>query len=246
MSTTHELIVLPEKKEGPGAPPAPPVLRDRRAVLLVSTTSTDPSGEHRLAQRAFFGHQLVLTLETLVGTTRIHLTDNLDFNLASEDLRSRGLGGLLLRRAVDFAFDKAHSTSILVRSILLSPVDEADPENAVRRDAAYVRIGFNLQNLPASRQLQQPLSQFSRGLGVPAGVEVLRIDDEAFYAPFIAQQNSRLNSEDYVAAKATWSRVPGSPSRDEPKRWYASLNPVTATAGAVAVFAVLGLGWLAS
>jgi hypothetical protein len=245
MSITHELIVLPEKKKGPCAPAAPPVLPDRRAVLLVSTTSTDPSGEHRLVQRAFFGHQRVLTLETLVGTTRIHLTDNLDFNLEIEDLRSRGLGGLLLRRAVDFAFDKAHSTSIPVRSILLSEVDVKDPNNAVRRDAAYARIGFNLQNLPASRQLQQPLSQFSRGLGVPAGVEVLRMNDAAIYGPFVANENSRLTFEDHEAATATWSRVPGSPSREEPKRWYASLTPVTATAGAIAVFAVLGIWWFA-
>jgi GNAT superfamily N-acetyltransferase len=243
MTITHELITLPEAKPRTGE--STPKYPGRRAVLLVSA-QTEDSGEHRLKQRVFFGEQCVVTLETLVGASRIHLTDSMDFVIASEELRSRGLGTLLLRRAVDFAYDKARSTSVQVRSLLLSEVDETDPDNKARRDRCYKGIGFDLSTQPASRQLYQPLSDFRNGLGAPAGIESTVMSDGAFYGPFLAQHASELRREALAAEKAAQQRSPESPKNGKHEPWLASGNVLTAVAVVTVTFGLLSLWWLVS
>lgn len=244
MTITHELIILPEAK--PRTDASSPKHPGRRAVLLASTTATDSLGRHRLIQRVFFGHKRVVTLETLVEVERIHLTDNLDVVIASEELRSRGLGTLLLRRAVDFVYDKARSTSVRVRSILLSEVDEKDPDNKTRRDRCYTGIGFDLSTQPASRQLHQPLSDFRNGLGAPAGIESTVMSDGAVYGPFLAQHASELRREALAAEQAAQPRSPESPKNGKHAPRLASGNVLTAVVVVTVAFGLLSLWWLVS
>lgn len=240
MTITHELIILPEAKlrKDESTPRYP----GRRAVLLVSTSSAEHSGEHRLKQRVFIGERCVVTLESLVGPKRVHLTDNLDFIIASDEHRSRGLGTLLLRRAVDFAYAKACSPSVLVRSIQLSEVDEKDPDNKVRRDRGYTGVGFDLSTQPSSRQLHQPLSDFRNGLGTPAGIESTVMSDGAVYGPFLAQHASELCREALAAERAALPRSPESPNHGKHEPRLASGNVPTAVV-VVAVASVLLILW---
>jgi GNAT superfamily N-acetyltransferase len=243
MPTKHELIILPEQKKGDEPPVTPPVLRDRRAVLLVSTTSIDAAGNHWLTQCAFYGHQRVLRLETLVSPSAIHLTHNLDFILANDELRSRGLGGLVLRRAVDFAHDMAVNASVLVRSILLSAVDEKDPTNKIRRNRVYERVGFDLASLPTSRQLYRPLSQFRSGLGVPQGIDVMQVSEVSVYGAYATKENSRINREDHEAAKEIWSNRQSACPPETRIPGYARANIASGVVAVLIVLAALSALW---
>jgi hypothetical protein len=239
MTITHELIILPEAKPRMGT--STPDSLGKRAVLLVSKRSVDPSGTWSLEQKVFDAGDVALWLETKVDHSEVDIIANRTFVIGREYLKSRGLGTLVLRRAFEFAHGVSSSKSALVLSLSLSAVDEVDPENKARRNSLYSGIGYRLDNLPASRQFQQPLSDFRTGIGDPPGVQITTVAVPELYERYLAHETSRLNREHSASVPLSTGSKGAAVVEDASTPWYGKTSAAAAVAAILFAIVLLGL-----
>lgn len=242
MTITHELIILPEAKPRMGE--TTPEFPGRRAVLLVTKRSITAAGAHCLEQTVFDAGGQVLWLETLVNSSGVDLIANRDLIIKRKALKSRGLGTLVLRRAVDFAHAVSPSTSVLVLSISLSAHDATDTDNKVRRDRLYRSIGYALDSLPPSRQPHQPLSDFRTGLGSPPGVQATPVIAKPPYESYIAGENARLLREDTAPVTLSTRCKESAVVEDASTPWYGKTHVAAGAAALLFACLLLGIGQL--
>jgi hypothetical protein len=214
MTTTHELLILPERELRDGE--LTPAYPGRRAVLLVSSTETASDGRVWLRQSVFFDGRCVQRNATRVDRDSVHLMENLDFIIRCEELRSRWLGTLVLRRAIRFADVNSPDKTVPVFSIQLSAVDEEKADNKARRDRLYSSAGFDLERQPPSRRPFQSLSAFLPVQGDPHKIEALTVSLEALYGPYLALEASRIQHKDREAASAQRSNRPSDVTLEDP------------------------------